>query len=75
MPIFRGGRGVADHFDERGIIFFNTVDELDEILANLNREEYESRLKFVRENFKIANEKYINSDEQLYEILKTSMTI
>ena len=75
VPIFRGGRGVADHFDERGIIFFNTVDELDEILTNLNREEYESRLKFVRENFKIANEKYINSDEQLYEILKTSMTI
>lgn len=69
IPIFRGGRTISEHFDANGVIFFDTIEELDEILKNLTFEDYYSRLDSVKKNYQIALQKYWNSDEQLYEAI------
>lgn len=50
VPIYWGTRSVEEIFDPRGIIFFNTLNELREILENLSIRRYEEMAPFVRAN-------------------------
>jgi hypothetical protein len=68
IPIFWGTREVNKHFDENGAIFFDTLEELDEILSNLTEEDYYSRLEAVKNNFETAK-KYWRADDQLADLI------
>ena len=68
IPIFWGTREVNKHFDEKGVIFFDTFEELDEILSNLTEEDYYSRLEAVKSNFETAK-KYWRADDQLADLI------
>lgn len=54
IPIYWGCPSIGKFFDTEGIITFDTLEELGEILQNLSYEEYEKRLSFIRKNFELA---------------------
>ncbi len=56
VPIFRGTRKVDRYFDPRGIIFFDTLEELTDLLINMTEDDYYDRLDAIRENFDRAQD-------------------
>lgn len=62
IPIYWGTKKVNNFFDENGIIHFNTIDELNEILKNISMDDYNNRLTAIKNNFKEAK-KYIIPEE------------
>jgi hypothetical protein len=62
VPIFWGSRSVSEHFNEDGIIFFDTIDELEDILTNISTEQYEKMLPAIDENFAKVEEYRIPED-------------
>ena len=66
VPIYWGAPNIGDFFDERGIITFNTPNELTEILLDLSEEKYFSMLEYVKNNFEAVKE-YLRPDDLMYE--------
>lgn len=70
LPIYYGCPSIEKFFDPRGIIIFNSIEELNKILQNLNDDLYYSKLDFIKTNFKIAKD-YILAENHIYkEIIK-----
>ena len=67
VPIFWGTRGVVRDFDPRGIIFFDTLEELTAILDRLTPELYLSMLPAVQRNFERVC-KYRVPEDLLYDL-------
>ena len=68
IPIFWGCPNVGEYFNEKGILKFETGQQLIEILDNLSEDLYNSKLKYVKENFEIAK-KYVSMDDTFAENL------
>ena len=51
VPIYYGTSKITDFFDKDGIILFNTVEELREILDNLTEQDYQKMSKSIDKNF------------------------
>ena len=68
VPIFRGTSSVEKFFDSRGIIFWDTVDELRDILSGLSVDLYESMLPYIKTNYEMAK-KYLDADEVLCRMI------
>tara|TARA_R100000664_G_scaffold17057_1_gene25940 strand:- start:12154 stop:13071 length:918 start_codon:yes stop_codon:yes gene_type:complete len=66
IPIYWGAPNVGDFFDKRGILTFNTPDELKEIMLSLSPEKYKSMLKYAKANFEEVK-KYLRPDDLLLE--------
>jgi len=62
IPIYKGCPNIGDFFDLKGIIVFNTKEELAEIINNLNSEAYESRLDSIKRNYDLALQFRWNND-------------
>lgn len=62
IPIYWGTKKVNNFFDENGIIHFNTVEELQTIIQNISLDDYNSKMKSIRNNFEEAK-KYIIPEE------------
>ena len=56
IPIYWGCPNVEDFFDKDGILSFNDLDELEEILRNLSFEDYYKRFESVKKNFNLAKQ-------------------
>jgi hypothetical protein len=69
VPIFWGCPNINEYFDERGIITFDTIDELDEILSKLTINDYLSRIEYIKNNFEIAK-KYVSTDDIISDVLQ-----
>ena len=67
VPIYWGCPNIGDFFDERGILTFNTPDELKDILENLTEEKYNSMLEYAKINFEKTRDNHTNSDDTLYK--------
>jgi hypothetical protein len=70
IPIYAGPKGVEQFFCEEGIIRFNSLVELEEILNKITPEIYFKNLDFVYKNFETS--KRYNWDsflERLYSVL------
>ena len=52
VPIYYGTTGVKSIFDERGMLFFNTLEELEQCLVKATPEYYEQCRPYIEENFK-----------------------
>lgn len=77
VPIFWGCPGIGEIFDSRGIIEFDTLEDLEKILPTLTFELYESMKPYVLENFERAKN-YISSDDSVADSitrLNTSLTM
>ena len=52
IPIYYGDRNsVNKFFNKNGIIYFNSLNDIDLVLANMSEEDYNMRLSAVEENF------------------------
>ena len=77
VPIFWGCSGVGEIFNPKGIIEFDTLDDLSRILPTLTFELYESMKPYVLENFEKAKN-YISADDSVADAiihLNNSLTI
>lgn len=66
IPIYCGCKNIGDYFNMNGIIYFNSLKELNDILDNVDEEYYNSKLEFVKENFELAK-KYCVMEDWIYE--------
>jgi hypothetical protein len=69
IPIYWGCPSIGDFFDLNGIITFNHIDDLKDIIYNLNEDVYNLKLESVINNFNEAK-KYILPDDIIYNKLK-----
>lgn len=69
LPIYWGCPNIGDYFNTDGIIFFNTKEELDDILNNLTEKDYYDRLDAIIENYNISNNKYAFYSDRVNEII------
>lgn len=63
VPIYYGCQNINKYFNPKGIIQFNTFQELQVILDNLQPEQYNEMLPYVEENYELCRpywEKSIN---------------
>lgn len=70
IPIYYGCPNVGDFFDIRGILYFNTPEELLEIVNNLSMEKYQDMLPYVEKNLNIALDTYQTNDRIFHKFLK-----
>jgi hypothetical protein len=70
IPIFWGTDNIGKYFNTDGIITFNKLEELDEIMPTLTMELYQSKLTAITENIELAK-KYNTRFDWLYENYKT----
>lgn len=68
VPIYWGTPDIGDYFDKRGIISFDTIEDLDKILDYLNFDMYKSMLFYIQENFKKAKELVCTDDQIVKKI-------
>ena len=59
IPIYWGSKHVSDFFNKDGIIFFETLEELEEILPTLNQGLYESMKDAMMDNYKRIDQFHI----------------
>jgi hypothetical protein len=74
VPIYWGSPSLDEFFDTNGIITFNTLEELDNILENLTEDDYNSRLDSIKHNFEKAKE-FVSPEDWIYnnlDILKVT---
>jgi|TARA_R110000782_G_scaffold37676_2_gene88987 hypothetical protein len=62
IPIYYGPPCIGDYFDTRGMILFNDIDEIPEILGNLNKKLYISMKSYIQTNFEMAKEYTLSED-------------
>ena len=70
IPIYRGSKKLDGFFDKRGIIEFNTLEELEYILKNkANKETYNKMLPYAENNLNITNQYLYIDDIMLFSVL------
>jgi len=66
VPIYSGCSNIGEYFDTDGFIFFDTVDDLKDIMNEIGVEDYYSRMSAIQENLKLV-ENYRVSDSNLWK--------
>tara|TARA_R110000803_G_scaffold208302_1_gene276885 strand:- start:27 stop:866 length:840 start_codon:yes stop_codon:yes gene_type:complete len=69
VPILWGCPNIGEYFNPNGIITFNTINELDDILHNISFDDYNSRIEAVKENIEKAKEMK-STDDYISRIIK-----
>lgn len=67
IPIYHGCIHIGEFFDERGILSFQTQEELDAIIDSLSPEKYSSMLEYAKINYEKCYEWPLNND-MLYDM-------
>ena len=75
IPIFRGCPNIGDFFDKNGIICFETIEELDEILSNLTEKDYYDRFESVKNNYEIAKKFKKTNEDQIIDDVRDFLEI
>jgi hypothetical protein len=57
-PHYWGCPNIGEFFNEEGVIKFNTLEELDSILNNLDLEYYEKLQNVIEENYEKSKQYY-----------------
>lgn len=69
IPIYYGCPSISRFFDNEGIICFDNLVELSDIIKNLTPEIYENKKNSIIKNFELSK-KYLIPDELIYEKIK-----
>ena len=67
IPIYHGCIHIGEFFDERGILSFQTQEELDDIINSLSLEKYNSMLEYAKINYEKCYKWPLNND-MLYDM-------
>lgn len=62
VPIFWGSEKVSNYFIGSGLIFFDTIRDLNFILNDLDEDRYKSVMDFVRMNFDLSKHYWVAED-------------
>tara|TARA_B100000941_G_scaffold288467_1_gene265422 strand:- start:1884 stop:2672 length:789 start_codon:yes stop_codon:yes gene_type:complete len=62
VPIYYGCSNINEWFNMDGIITFNTIDELENILSNLDANKYDVRLDAIQDNYERAKKFHSDND-------------
>jgi hypothetical protein len=68
VPIYWGCPSIGDFFDTNGMIIFDNVEELVDIINNLSIDGYIKRLESIKNNFN-KSKKYLLPDDIIYKKL------
>jgi hypothetical protein len=68
VPIYWGCPSIGDFFDTNGMIIFDNVGELVDIVNNLSIDDYIKRLESIKNNFN-KSKKYLLPDDIIYKKL------
>ena len=68
VPIYWGCPSIGDFFNTNGMIIFETLDELEEIINNITEKDYLNYLDFINENYNLSK-KYLLPDDLIYRNL------
>jgi hypothetical protein len=71
IPIYWGCPSIGNFFNTDGFLIFNSIEELESILNNVDEKLYNEKFKFVEENFNLALN-YILPDEIIYKKIKNN---
>ena len=66
IPIYWGCPSINNFFDDKGMLIFDTLEELQRIVNGVSDELYNLKLEYVRKNFELAKE-YLISEDYMYE--------
>lgn len=66
IPIYWGCPSIGDFFNIDGILTFDTIDELNNIINNLSLEYYNNKIESIKYNYEIAK-KYLIAEDFIYE--------
>ena len=69
IPIYWGCPSISDFFDINGIICFNSLEDLHNILDNLTVELYNSKIEHIKNNY-LLSQKYLLTEDILYKELE-----
>jgi len=69
VPIYWGCPSIDDFFDSKGMIIFNDIHELKDILNNLSEEKYNEMLDSVKLNYELSKH-YLVTDDLIYKNIK-----
>jgi glycosyltransferase involved in cell wall biosynthesis len=70
IPIYKGCSNIGDFFNINGIITFETENELLDIIVNLSDSVYQQKLKYIQENFELAQKFSYNNDNLFNNFLQ-----
>lgn len=62
IPIYWGPKDIGKYFDEHGILSFDTIEELEQLLPTLTEELYISKLKHVKNNLNLVKTYWCQED-------------
>jgi hypothetical protein len=65
IPIYWGCPSIGDFFDIEGILIFDNINELIDIINKINIEFYSNKLKAIQNNFELCK-KYMIADNLIY---------
>lgn len=66
IPIYHGCTNIDEYFDKTGILKFNTLDELEQILQGCNNQIYKDMFPHAKENMKTVKDNYWTNEDWLY---------
>lgn len=69
IPIYWGCPNISDYFNINGIITFDTLEELEQILNNLDESYYNNCIDIIEENFELSKF-YWNFQERIKTIVQ-----
>ena len=69
IPVYWGAPNIEEFFDKESIITFNTIEELENIIPNLNESLYKKLFSSLEINYKKSLQ-YYDFDEFIYQAIK-----
>lgn len=69
IPIYWGCPNIGKYFNKKGIIFFESEEELNEKLKNLTKKDYFDRVDAIKENYEIAKNNYAFFFDRINDII------
>lgn len=70
IPIYYGPDNISDFFNPDGIFQVRSVDDIIDVCNNITEDTYNSKLKYMEENYKIAKEYYSSFDNSMIRKIK-----
>jgi hypothetical protein len=70
IPIYKGCPTISEYFDMDGIIVFDTLDDLIDIITNLHNDYYEDLIEVVEKNYEISKQYWDYYDRIKLKILE-----
>lgn len=69
IPVYWGCPSIGELFNEKGVIQFNNLKDLEKIIPRLNEDLYQQMLPYAKQNFELSK-KYIMVEDQIFEFFK-----